>query len=435
MNQKIALVVAVVWPTLAWGAEPEDWNLKAQSTYIWQAKSALTSPYSGPHSLLSEREKSYSFTATAALGVRLGESTELYFNPEVAQGVPLSGLQGLAGFTNGEMARSSGANPTLYRARLFARHIINASAETQEVESAMNQLGGSVATRRWVLTIGNLSVLDIFDANSLAHDPRAQFMNWALMTHGAYDYAADARGYSWGLAAEYNSDDWAIRAGRFIQPKEPNMLKLDTRIGAHYGDQIEFEKRYAMADDRPGVLRLLAFRSRAVMSRYADALALASATQSAPNIDQVRYGEQVKIGVGANFEQRISKTLSLFGRAMWADGKTETYAFTEIDRSVSGGASLKGSLWGRGDDVMGIGFAQNWLSAAHRSVLAQGGQTFFLGDGALRYRPEQVLEACYAFAPTKGVTISFDAQRIANPGYNADRGPASFFGIRLHIEN
>ena len=435
MNRKNAVSVALAWPILAWGAEPENWNLKLQSTYIWQSKPPVTSPYSGPHSLVGEREKSYSLTATAALGVRLGKATELYFDPEVAQGIPLSGLQGLGGFTNGEMARSSGSNPTLYRARLFVRHVINESSQAEDIESGMNQLGGSYAKRRWVLTAGNLSVLDIFDANSLAHDPRAQFMNWTLMTHGAYYYAADARGYSWGLAAEYYAEDWTIRVGRFIQPKEPNMLKLDSRIGAHYGDQVEFEKRYALDENRPGVLRLLAFRNRAVMSRYADALALASATGSSPDINQARYGEQIKYGAGVNIEQRVAKDFGVFGRAMWADGKTETYAFTEVDRSMSAGASLNGSRWGRGDDVVAIGFAQNWLSASHRSVLAQGGQTFFLGDGALRYRQEQVLEAYYLFAPTKGVTVTFDAQRIANPGYNADRGPATFFGVRLHVEN
>ena len=435
MKKKLAALVAIAWPVLVWSAEPEDWNLKLQSTYIWQAKPAMNSPYAGPHSLTGEREKSYSFTATAALGIRLGKSTELYFDPEVAQGLPLSGLQGLAGFTNGEMARSSGANPTLYRARLFVRHVIGDSTETDEVEPGLNQLGGRYAKRRWVLTAGNLSVLDIFDANSYAHDPRVQFMNWSLMTHAAYDYAADARGYSWGLAAEYVADDWTIRAGRFMQPKEPNMLKLDSRIGAHYGDQVEVEKRYALDEDRPGAVRLLAFRNRAAMARYTDALALAASTATVPDINQVRYGEQIKVGVGVNVEQRLAKDLGVFGRAMWADGKTETSAFTEVDRSLSFGAALNGNRWGRSEDMLGIGFAQNGLSSAHRAILARGGQTFFLGDGALRYRPEQIVEAYYLIAPMKGVAISFDAQRIANPGYNADRGPATFLGVRLHVEN
>ena len=435
MKKNVALLAATVWPILVWSAEPEDWNLKVQSTYVWQAKPALNSPYAGPHSLVSERETSYSLTATAALGLRLSKSTELYFDPEVAQGVPLSGLQGLGAFTNGEMARSSGANPTLYRARFFVRHVINHSGETEEVESSMNQLAGSVAKRRWVLTAGNLSILDIFDANGYAHDPRAQFMNWTLMTHGAYDYAADARGYSWGLAAEYYAEDWTVRFGRFIQPKDPNLLKLDARISAHYGDQVEFERRYTISADRSGVLRLLGFRNRAVMSRYADAVALAASTGTAPDINLVRNREQIKYGAGINIEQQLSKGFGVFGRAMWADGKTETYAFTEIDRSASAGSSLNGNSWGRSDDVVGIAFAQNWISSEHRNVLARGGLTFFLGDGSLRYRSEKVFEIYYVLTPKNGVKVTFDAQRITNPGYNADRGSASFFSVRLHVEN
>jgi high affinity Mn2+ porin len=435
MKGLFTLLIALLCPVLTWASENEDWNLKFQSTYIWQGKPPLRSPYDGPHSLNGSREKSYSFTGTAAVGLRLGTSTELYVDPEVAQGVPLSGLQGLAGFTNGEMARSSGPNPTLYRARFYFRHVIGLSEETVAVESAMNQLASTYAKRRWVLTVGNLAIPDIFDANAYAHDPRTQFMNWALMSHAAYDYAADSRGYSWGLAAEYLADDWTIRAGRFIQPKEPNQLALDTRIGVHYGDQVELEKRYDLGQGRPGAVRLLAFRNRAVMSRYDDALALTSATGGAPDIDQVRRGPHIKYGLGVNFDQRLTTDLGVFGRAMWADGKTETYAFTQADRSASFGASLTGNRWARAKDVIGIAFAQNWLSRPDRDVLARGGQTFFLGDGALRYRPEMVFEAYYLVGLKEGIAISFDVQRITNPGYNADRGPAIFYGVRAHLEN
>ena len=415
--------------------EAEDWNAKLQSTYVWQAKPGIRSPYEGDHSLQGAREKSYSFTATAAFGVRLGKSTELYFDPEVAQGVPLSGLVGLAGFTNGEMARTSGANPTFYRARLFARHVIGLSDDTEDIAPAMNQLGSKYATRRITLTAGNVSVLDIFDANQFSHDPRLQFLNWTVMTHGAYDFAADARGYTWGAAADYQGDGWALRAGRFIQPKEPNQLALDSRIGRHYGDQIEVERRYEVQKDMPGVVRVLAYRNRAIMARYDDALALAAATGSIPSLDAVRTAEQSKVGVGVNLEQTFTPALGGFLRAMWADGKTETYAFTEADRSLSFGGSAKGAMWGRPADTFGVAFAGNMLSTSHRRVLAGGGLTFFLGDGKLNYASEQIFETYYALSLLKGLTVSFDYQRIRNPGYNADRGPASFFGLRLHVEN
>ena len=415
--------------------EVEDWNAKLQSTYVWQAKPGIRSPYEGDHSLQGAREKSYSFTATAAFGVRLGKSTELYFDPEVAQGVPLSGLVGLAGFTNGEMARTSGANPTVYRARLFARHVIGLSDDTEDIAPAMNQLGSKYATRRITLTAGNVSVLDIFDANKFSHDPRLQFLNWTVMTHGAYDFAADARGYTWGAAAEYQGDGWALRAGRFIQPKEPNQLALDSRIGRHYGDQIEVERSYEVRKDMPGVVRVLAYRNRAIMARYDDALALAAATGSIPSLDAVRTAEQSKVGIGVNLEQTFTPALGGFLRAMWADGKTETYAFTEADRSLSFGGSAKGARWGRPADTLGVAFAGNMLSTSHRRVLAGGGLTFFLGDGKLNYASEQIFETYYALPLLKGLTVSFDYQRIRNPGYNADRGPASFFGLRLHVEN
>jgi high affinity Mn2+ porin len=413
----------------------EDWNLKLQSTYVWQGKPAFTSPYEGEHSLKGASEKSYSLTATAAFGLRLGANTELYVDPELAQGVPLSGLVGLAGFTNGEMARTSGANPTLYRARLFARHVIALGDDTEDIEPAMNQLGSTYAKRRVTLTVGNLSVLDVFDANQFSHDPRTQFLNLTLMTHGAYDFAADARGYTWGLAAEVLGDGWALRAGRFIQPKEPNQLPLDSRILRHYGDQIEVEHDYELGPDRPGTVRVLAYRNRALMSRYDDALTLADATGSVPSLDAVRSADQSKVGLGVNVEQTFSPDLGAFARAMWADGKTETYAFTEADRSMSIGAVLKGARWDRAGDAVGVALAGNLLSASHRAVLARGGLTFFLGDGRLNYASERIFETYYAWSVGRGLTLSFDFQRIRNPGYNADRGPASFVALRAHIEN
>jgi len=410
---------------------PEETSAKFQATYVWQRKSPFGAPYSGPHSLSPDREKSYSFTATAALGTRTWTGGEVYFNPEVAQGVPLSGLTGLGGFTNGEIARTSGPNPTFYRARLFARQTWGFGDGSESLQSDANQLAGSVDRRRLVLTAGNLAVLDIFDDNRFSHDPRTQFLNWSLMTHGAYDYAADARGYSWGFALEYFHDASTLRAGRFIQPKEPNQLALDPRIFRHYGDQIEIERAYTLAE-QPGKLRFLVFRNVARMARYQDALDLAAQTGGAPDINAVRTVERVKRGFGFNFEQEISSSVGLFGRASRADGQTETYAFTEIDRSLSGGVSVKGGAFGRAADSLGIAYVRNALSTAHREYLAAGGLGFFLGDGALNYRPENILEAYYSLNVAKDTLFSADFQRISNPGYNADRGPASVVSARLH---
>lgn len=421
-------------PAAAVSQEQETWNAHFQSTYIWQKKPSFTSRYEGPNSLTAARERSYSLTGTAAFGLRLGSAIEVYFDPEVALGVPLSGLLGLAGFTNGELAKTSGANPTLYRARLFVRHTVGLGGEPTKVEGAANQLAGSYDSRRLVLTAGNLALLDIFDGNSFARDPRTQFMNWVLMTHGAYDYAADSRGYTNGLAAEYFDDRWTLRIGRFAQPLEPNQLKLDNRLLRHYGDQVEVSRSYDVGN-QSGVVRLLAFRTRAVMASYEDALAAARSSGGAPDINAVRTVERTKTGFGVNIEHRVRDDIGLFARAMHADGKTETYAFTETDRSISAGLSLRGDTWQRADDAVGVAVAANFLSAPHQAYLARGGLTFFLGDGALRYGPERIVEAYYSFSIHKSFRLTADYQRISNPGYNAARGPASFYALRLHWEN
>ena len=418
---------------LAETAEQENWNAKFQSTYVWQEKRPMSADYSGTNSLSIDKEYSYSFTATVALGWRPWSGGELYLDPEAAQGVPLSSLTGLGGFTNGEMARTSGATLKVYRARLFLRQTWGDGGEQESVESAANQLGGMVDKRRWVLTAGNLSALDVFDANSYTHDPRTQFLNWSLMTHGAFDYAADARGYSWGLALERYVDDWVVRAGRFIEPQEPNQQQLDSRIFKHYGDQIELEHAHEL-NGQPGKLRLLAFRNRTKMSRYQDALDLAAANGDVPDINQVRTGEQVKYGFGVNLEQAIMGDGGVFMRASWADGGTETYAFTEIDRSLSLGTSIKGSRWTRSQDTVGLALVRNGLSQVHRRYLAEGGKGFFLGDGALNYKPETVLEAFYSLNLCKAIWLTLDWQKIRNPGYNADRGPATVSSVRFHTE-
>ena len=429
----VALIALSSWA--AHGETPalETWNAKFQTTYVWQDKSAFGTAYSGANSLGSARETSYSFTGTAFLGFRPWAGGEIYFNPEVAQGVPLSGLTGLGGFTNGEMARSSGPALNLYLARLFLRQSWNQGGEQVAVESAPNQLGGWVDKRRWVLTAGNLALIDIFDGNAYSHDPRTQFLNWSIMTHGAFDFAADARGYSWGAALEWYHDDWVVRLGRFAQPNQPNQQSLDSNLWTYYGDQIEIERTHTWRG-QPGKLRVLAFRNRTRMSRYQDALDVAVATASVPDINAVRNNPQIKLGFGLNLEQALSPTAGLFARASWADGHTETYAFTEIDHSISGGLVLKGANWGRAADTAGFAFAFNGLSQAHRNYLAAGGLGFFIGDGNLNYRPESIVEMFYNLNVGQNTWLTMDWQHIRNPAYNADRGPVNVGSVRLHLE-
>lgn len=225
----------------------------------------------------------------------------------------------------------------------------------------------------------------------------------------------------------------AARVGRFLQPTLPNEQPLDLRILQHYGDQIEIEHAHTLGE-QPGKLRLLAFRNRARMSRYRDALDLAARSGGVPSIDDVRTGTQVKVGVGLSLEQALTSEVGLFGRASWADGKTEIYAFTAIDRSLSGGLLIQGKAWGRAQDSLGLALARNGLSRVHRDYLAAGGMGFFIGDGRLNYRPEAVLEAFYNLQLAKAAWITLDWQHIRNPAYNADRGPVNVLSARLHTE-
>lgn len=431
----LAAMWCAMWPVAGQTQTPdeEQWNAKFQSTYVWQKKAPLSSPYSAQNSLRAVAEKSYSFTASAAFGVRPWSGGELYFNPELAQGVPLSGLTGLGGFSNGEIARTTGPNPSVYRARLFLRQTWGFGGAKEPVESDANQMAGSLERRRLVLTLGNLSIMDLFDDNAYSHDPRTQFLNWSLMTHGAYDYAADARGYTNGMALEYFHDDWAFRVGRFMQPRLPNQLALNWALGRSYGDQVEIERAHVIGG-QPGKLRVLAYRNVAVMSRFADALDQAAPAGVPPDINLVRGGRQARYGIGVNGEQALTGEVGAFVRAMWSDGQTETYAFTEIDTSASGGVLVKGGTWGRAQDTIGIAIARNGLSTARRNYLAAGGLGFFIGDGRLNYRAETILEAFYSVAVAKGTLISVDWQTIRNPAYNADRGPAKVGTIRLHTE-
>jgi hypothetical protein len=415
-------------------AEPgvETFAAHGQATYIWQGKSSFTSPYEGAHSLTGAQTRSYSSTVTADLGWRLGKGTEFHVNGEGAAGIPFSELHGLGGMTNGELAKTAGSDMQFYVARAFMRQTWGLGGGSERVEADMNQLAGFQDKRRVVLTVGTISPLDIFDSVSISHDPRTQFLNWSFLTHGSYDYAADARGYTWGGTIEYIDDGWAARFGRYAVPGASNGLGLTSSILNQYGDQLELEKSYS-AWGKQGTARLLMFRNQEVMGSFDEAIAYAAMHGGTPDVANVRR-EQTKMGMGLSFDQTLTDSISAFMRINFADGKTETYSFTEIDRSVSGGVAISGDSWGRGQDTVGIAMSINALSAAHRQYLQLGGLGAFLGDGTLNYGTERVYEAYYSWRPVRNLWISADAQFIQNPGYNRDRGPATVVGVRLHTE-
>jgi hypothetical protein len=335
--------------------------------------------------------------------------------------------------SNGENQKTGGPTARLYSARAFLRQTIRLGGSEAPVEAGANQFSGQLSSRRLVVTVGQMALIDVFDNNAFAHDPRIQFFNWALMAGGASDYAADARGYTVGLAVEYYRDDWAFRFGHFAQPKESNGLALDYRLWAHFGESLEVEHRHALWGRR-GSVRLTPFLNYARMGGFSDALAYsASNGGTTPAVADVRR-DRTKLGLGIGLDQELTRDAGFFGRYSWNDGRTETYAFAEIDRSLTAGLAMRGRLWFRPRDTVAAAFVQDSLSDAHRDYLAAGGLGNFLGDGWLSYRPERVFEAYYSLNAFAGAWLTVDGQYVMNPGYNADRGPVKFVGCRLHFE-
>ncbi|RCS59553.1 carbohydrate porin [Parvibium lacunae] len=408
---------------------PDYLSLHGQATWVRQRKAGFNAAYSGPKSLDSGKEWAYSTTLTLFAGLRLPNDWEIYWNPEASEGRTMSNLQGLGGFTNGESQRTAGNSLTWYRARLFTRKTWHLNQEYEQVASEANQVKTQYATERIVFTMGNLSVLDIFDAMDYSRDPRTQYSNWSSLTYGAFDYAADARGYTWGAALEYIRPDWSLRIGRFAMPKESNGLPLNLQLHRQYGDVIEFEKPYHLAG-QPGTWRILGFHNRVFAGAFDNAL---TAQPINPDISQVRQ-RQSKRGLGVGVQQQIIPDWGVYFRLAQSDGKTETYAFTEIDRSLALGSVWQGRFWRRHADAFGLAVYQNGLSSSHRQYLAAGGQGFFLGDGKLNYRPEQISEAYYRWQAHPTFSLTLNWQHIQNPGYNADRGPVNVWSFRTHVE-
>jgi carbohydrate-selective porin OprB len=191
------------------------------------------------------------------------------------------------------------------------------------------------------------------------------------------------------------------------------------------------------------IVRLLAYRNTARMGNYREALASAAQTGSVPNVAASDREGRHKFGFGVNAEQPLTDEgeSGLFMRLGWNDGKTEDFAFTEVDRVASFGGQLSGTHWRRVDDRLGGGVAIEGLSAPHRDYLAAGGMGFLLGDGRLAYGHEQILETYYraqwlwSLGPASVRTqLGPDFQYIQNPGFNRDRGPVRFYSVRLHLE-
>ncbi len=412
---------------------PERWNLYYQATSIGDYHGTFTSPYESPFSLEDYMERDVSLTTTLFFAARLEQNTALVFDPEIAGGRGFSGVNGIADQPNGEIPRVATAEPKPYLARLYIQHDFGFGSETEQQESDENQLGGERPMTRYSVYAGRFTLTDYFDNNNYSHDPRTQFMAWGVMYNGAWDYPADTRGYTWGIVQEFHTRNWSFRYGIAAEPKVANGQQFDRRLFRDHGQVWEVERRYSWRK-RTGAIRLLAYDNREQGGNYGEALKLAAATGTTPDVSLTDRVGTLKYGTGVSFDQAVSNDVGVFVRLGWNDGKTQSFAFTAIDRIAGGGVSVTGRRWRRKFDVAGTSLTAGGLSAVHREYLAAGGFDFLIGDGRLNYAPEYVWESFYSARLYHGLFGTFDVQRDTDPAYNRDRGPVMIYSVRLHWE-
>ncbi len=411
-------------------APPERLSLHYQATVATQWHPAFSARYSGPNSLRPGRESATSVVSDLVLGARPWAGAELILQPELAGGRGLSSTLGVAAFPSGEVYRVGNPAPSVIVGRLLLRQVFGFGGGAVQEDAAPGRLGGPRDRDALVVTAGKLSTTDVLDSNPVSGDPHTRFSSWGLWASAAFDYPADTRGYTYGATADLSVRWWSLRAGAFLEPTTANGMVLDWDVSRSHGLAVEGEARYSLGG-LPGAVRALVFRSTARMGSYRQALEDAS---GAPDVTATRMAGRVKTGVAASANQDLGTGLSAFLRLSWNDGHEESWAFTEIDRSVAGGVVQSGSRWGRPRDAAGLAVVASGLSDPHRRYLAAGGMGFILGDGALRYGPEILGEAFYQLALTRELSVIVSYQPIVDPGFNRDRGPVSVLGGRVHVE-
>ncbi len=419
-------------PDLKLKSDPSDpesdrWEIHGQATVIGQGYPSFRAPYTGTNSLTPAPQFQETWSNSLFINARLWDGGEVYYNPELLQGFGLSNTVGLGGFANGEAQKSDFPYPHYNTSRLFLRQTFGFGGEQEQLGSGQLQLSGKQDVSRLTLQIGKFPVLDVFDGNAYAKDARKDFMNWSIWAPGAFDYAADKLCLTYGATAELNQKSWALRSGYFLMDAVSNSNNFDMNVFRRGSYVVELEMRYQLFS-QPGHLRTIGWFNSVFSGSYRETLDNPALNA---DISQTRRGRS-KYGYVVSFDQALSDEFGLFGRWSWNDGKTEIMAFTDIDNSLSLGASIKGNRWGRPDDTIGLAGVTNGLSRDHRAFLAAGGLGPLIGDGALNYRRESIIEAYYAYSINKYLTFTADYQFVNNPAYNADRGPVSIFSGRLH---
>jgi high affinity Mn2+ porin len=440
-NDAVPISAPIVTKAAA-APEADYLSLHGQTTFVYQGYPTIRSAFSGPNSLPTVGNARETFDATLFAGVRLWQGAEFWVDPEIDQGHGLADTHGVAGFPSGESYKLGADYPYARVQRYFIRQTIDLGGEMQKVDADVNLFAQSYTANRLVIWAGKFAIVDVFDTNKYANSPKTDFMNWTLINAGTFDYAGDAWGYTYGAAAEWYQGIFAFRAGVFdlsATPAGGGMNATAFGLDPTFSQQqyiAEIEERHALWG-QPGKVKVTGFLSHGRAGDFQDAVTLSQPGQpfagdASDALASVRTYRN-RTGVSLNIEQQVSETMGVFARAGWADGDIEPWDFTDVDRTVSGGVSIGGKNWGRPDDTVGVAGIINGLAPAHIAYFAAGGLGILVGDGALpNYGLEEIIEAYYSYSITAAMKVSVDYQFIANPGYNADRGPANVFAGRFH---
>jgi hypothetical protein len=416
-------------------SETARWWVSGQVNIVFQTHADFHALYSGPNSLSARAEHATSRVLTLYTGYQLSKHTDVLFDLESAGGRGISDALGMAGFTNVDVVRNPQLGSKPYLARLMVHHVFALSAKEEDAERTPTSILTKLPVRRFELRAGKMSLADYFDVNSVGSDSHLQFLNWTAVNNGAYDYAADTRGYTVAAMAEYQDHTWGVRFAEALMPKVANGPKLDYNLLRARSENVEFELRPELRKEKKTIIRALSFINHADMGSYREAVqAFLAGTDPQPNIEAHRKQGRIKYGFGLNAEQEITKTVRVFGRLGWNEGQNESFAYTEVDQAVEAGADWRLERWRRPSDKIGAAFITNGISRLHQLYLALGGNGFLLGDGRLTYGREDIIETYYNAHLWRGVYFSPELQWAAHPGYNKDRGPVVVPGLRLHLE-
>lgn len=408
--------------------------LSGQANFIFQAHPDFHSLYSGPHSLSSRYQKATSRVLTLFTGARVSNSLEFLVDIEESGGSALSDGFGLAGNTNLDIVRNPFLSKAPYLGRGEIHKVLALSDDKVENQRTAFSLFDELPRRRLELRFGKLSVPDFFDLNSVGSDTHFQFVNWTIDNNGAWDYAADTRGYTVGLVADYEDRNWGFRFAEALMPKVANGIDLVWKPWQAHADNFEYELRKGVLPGKHGVVRVLAYTNSANMGIYREQVIEAAGRGVAPDITAHPWRITRKYGFGLNVEQNVSRYLTAFVRVGWDNGKTESFAYTEVDQTFDQGIGANGAWWHRKQDRAGVAVVSNAIKKDHQNYLAAGGLGFLLGDGHLRYGRESVLETYYTVHLWRGIYVAPGFQHVTNPGYNRERGPVSVPSLRAHVE-